>query len=177
MIKLEELRQILKAHAGKYPLMEPTDAVKLIYQNEFGAGHMIKDKASCMNYLLREYETVDKQHSADVYESIGNGLVRVNLCAVSKEGLEVLGQLFIHGAGVHHGSRERFLEKLNVLKALTAQSCFSFDSDALAQYLKQYLAAGCPAVSHSSAYRQQYSPAYRVIRYCDLVTVNTALIR
>ena len=31
---MEELRAILIAHAKRYPLMQPQDAVKLIYQNK-----------------------------------------------------------------------------------------------------------------------------------------------
>ena len=37
-----ELEAILKIHVKRYPLMQPTDAVKLIYQNEFGGGHLIR---------------------------------------------------------------------------------------------------------------------------------------
>ena len=51
---MEELRAILIAHAKRYPLMQPTDAVKLIYQNEFGGGHLIRDEQACLNYLRRE---------------------------------------------------------------------------------------------------------------------------
>ena len=54
---METLPNILLNHAGRYPLMEPTDAVKLIYQNEFGGGHLIQDVDSCLNYLRREYES------------------------------------------------------------------------------------------------------------------------
>ena len=35
---MEELDQILREHAMRYPKMQSTDAVKLIYQNEFGGG-------------------------------------------------------------------------------------------------------------------------------------------
>ena len=39
---MEELKAILITHAKRYPLMQPRDAVKLIYQNEFGGGHLIR---------------------------------------------------------------------------------------------------------------------------------------
>ena len=32
------IRKILEFHARRYPLSEPTDAVKLLYQNAFGVG-------------------------------------------------------------------------------------------------------------------------------------------
>ena len=48
---MEELKAILIAHAKRYPPMQPQDAVKLIYQNEFGGGHLIRDEEACLNYL------------------------------------------------------------------------------------------------------------------------------
>lgn len=68
--------------------MQPTDAVKLIYQNEFGGGHLIRDEKACLNYLCREYESVEKDASIPLCEDIGNGIVRVNLAAVKEDNLE-----------------------------------------------------------------------------------------
>ena len=79
---MEELERILREQAKRYPLMQPTDAVKLIYQNEFGGGHLIWDEEACLNYLRREYADLEKDPSAQLYEEIGNGIVRVNLAAV-----------------------------------------------------------------------------------------------
>lgn len=163
---------VLMEHGKKYPVMQPTDAVKLIYQNEFGGGHLIKDENACMDYLYREYESVKKNDSTALYESIGNGLIRVNLSAVKTEQLEILGRAFIRGAAQHRGTFHRFCAKLEVLKQLTANNYFAFDENTLQQYLKAYMAARCPAVSHSEIYRENYHPAYRVIRYCDFITEN-----
>ena len=165
---MEELRRVLLAHASKYPMMKPTDAVKLIYQNEFGGGHLIKDVTGCMNYLFQEYDAITKSEDSPLYESIGNGLVRVHLSAVRKDQLELLGSAFIRSASAHQGNSERFFEKLEVLKVLASQGTYSFGFRELQQYLTQYVAAGCPAVSHSEVYRQQYRPAYRVIRRCEM---------
>lgn len=79
---MEELKAILIAHAKRYPLMQPTDAVKLVYQNEFGGGHLIRDEQACLNYLRREYDSIVKDPNVLLYEAIGNGIVRVNLAAV-----------------------------------------------------------------------------------------------
>lgn len=48
MAETDELYGVLCAHAARYPLMRPTDAVKLIYQGEFGSGHMIKNEAAAL---------------------------------------------------------------------------------------------------------------------------------
>ena len=160
---MEELEQILREHAKRYPLMQPCDAVKLIYQNEFGGGHLIRDEQACLNYLRREYADLEKDPTAPMYEDIGNGIVRVNLGAVREEALEQLGQDFIASAAKHKGTLDSFLNKLGVLHKLTTAGVFSFDLDALNAYLSEYKAAGYPAVSHSPEYRQAYNPAYRVI--------------
>ena len=160
---MEELRTILIAHTKQYPLMQPTDAVKLIYQNEFGGGHLIWDEEACLNYLRREYADLEKDPSAQLYEEIGNGIVRVNLAAVKSEDLEQLGRDFIRCAAKHKGTLDSFLNKLEVLQTLTTEGVFAFDLDALNTYLSEYEAAGYPAVSHSLEYRQAYKPAYRII--------------
>ena len=160
---MEELRAILIAHAKRYPLMQPTDAVKLIYQNEFGGGHLIRDEQACLNYLRREYAAVEKDPTAPLYEDIGNGIVRVNLAAIEPEDLDQLGKNFIDSAAKHKGTMDRFLNKLEVLRKLANEGVFNFDTNALSSYLTEYKAAGYPAVSHSPEYRQAYNPAYRVI--------------
>jgi len=160
---MEKLERILREHAKRYPLMQPTDAVKLIYQNEFGGGHLIRDEEACLNYLRREYAAVEKDPTAPLYEDIGNGIIRVNLAAVKAEDLERLGRAFIDSAAKHKGTMDRFLNKLEVLRKLTTEGVFTFDVDALNAYLSEYKAVGYPAVSHSEQYRQAYTPAYRVI--------------
>ena len=160
---MEELERILREHAKRYPLMQPTDAVKLIYQNEFGGGHLIRDEEACLNYLHREYADLEKDPTAPLYENIGNGIIRVNLAAVKAEDLERLGRAFIDSAAKHKGTMDRFLNKLEVLRKLANEGVFNFDTNALSSYLTEYKAAGYPAVSHSPEYRQAYNPAYRVI--------------
>ena len=143
--------------------MQPRDAVKLIYQNEFGGGHLIRDEEACLNYLRREYADLEKDPSAQLYEEIGNGIIRVNLAALREEDLEQLGKAFIDSAAKHKGTLDSFLNKLEVLQTLTSEGVFAFDLDALNAYLSEYKAAGYPAVSHSPEYRQAYKPAYRII--------------
>lgn len=158
------LQEILRAHAKRYPQMQPTDAVKLIYQNEFGGGHLIRDEAAVLHYLHREYESVEKDPGIPLYEDIGNGIVRVNLAAVREADLEKLGQAFIRSAAEHKGNLDSFKEKLAVLYEMTQLGTFAFGADALKAYLTEYEKAGFPAVSHSPAYRQAYKPAYRIVQ-------------
>ena len=162
---MEELQRILREHAKRYPLMQPRDAVKLIYQNEFGGGHLIRDEEACLNYLRREYADLEKDPTAALYEDIGNGIVRVNLAAVKPEDLGQLGREFINSAARHKGTLCSFLNKLEVLQKLTEEGVFAFDTNALSTYLSEYMAAGYPVVSHSELYQQAYKPSYRIITY------------
>lgn len=158
-----QLEQILRQQAKTYPKMQPTDAVKLIYQNEFGGGHMIADPQACLAYLRSEYAQVTPDPRLPLYESIGNGIVRVNLAALKPEQLDALGGAFLASAAQITGNKDRFLRKLDMLCKLTEAGLFSFDSSALKEYLTQYAAAGYPPVSHSPMYREAYHPAYRII--------------
>lgn len=162
---METLYQILLTHAARYPSMEPTDAVKLIYQNEFGGGHLIRDVDSCLNYLQREYESVTQSRNTPLSEDIGNGMVRIYLNALDRSGYTVdqLGTDFIRSASVHRGSLDSFLKKLETLLQLTSEGRMPFSLEALEVYLESYRRAGFPMVSHSEAYRRAYEPAYRIV--------------
>ena len=162
---METLEPILRAHAEKYPLMQPTDAVKLIYQNVFGGGHLIRDPEACRRMLHKEYAATAQAPGGALTESIGNGMVRVNLKALEAHGYEVdrLCDDFIRSSQAHRGSLEEFLAKLEMLRAVTAEGVFRFDSGALETYLEGYKAAGYPMVSHSPDYRAAYGPAYRIV--------------
>lgn len=159
-----ELETVLRDHAKRYPLLQPTDAVKLIYQNEFGGGHLIQNEEACLHYLRQEYAATEKDPAIPLREPIGNGIVRIHLAALQEKDLEQLGKRFITSAAHHKGTLDSFLKKLELLQALTAEGVFSFEPAALQAYLAEYRNAGYPAVSHSPQYRQAYRPAYRVIQ-------------
>lgn len=163
---METLEQILWRHANKYPMMQPTDAVKLIYQNVFGGGHLIRDPEACICALKREYENTPQEPQALLLESIGNGLVRVMLNAIdgSDYSIRQLGNDFIRSSEVHKGNLSDLLIKLDILRKVTASGAFGFTLEELNAYLEEYKKAGYPMVSHSEQYRKAYKPAYRIVR-------------
>lgn len=158
------VKTILLTHAQRYPAMEPRDAVKLIYQNEFGGGHLIRNEEAALTYLRREYEAVGKDNAQPLTENIGSGLIRVNLAALPEERLEKLGQAFLQSAKLHRGTRESFLQKLTLLEALAKEGTFGFSAGEMEAYLYTYAQEGYPMVSHSEIYRKLYHPAYRVVQ-------------
>lgn len=163
MTAADELREILADHACRYPLMEPTDAVKLVYQNEFGVGHLIPDAQTFRRRLDDELRTFTPGDGPDIVP-IGGGLVRVDLRAVLSDAVsaEELTAACLKTAAGQQGDSRRFAEKLALLEQCTAEGLFRFDSAALTEYLTAYRAENCPPVSHSRRYRAAYAPAYRV---------------
>lgn len=162
---MSELREVLITHFARYPEMQPQDAVKLIYQNEFGAGHLVADENQALERLEREYRTLKNDQSLPLFEDIGNGLCRINLKALDEREvpLPVLNRLFVLGAAQVLGTAADFEEKLRVLKNMAGGGNAPFLQDNLDQYLKAYDLSGCPAVSHSCKYKKLYMPSYRVI--------------
>ena len=160
------MKSILLSHAARYPLMEATDAVKLLYQSEFGGGHLIRNEEVCRNRLLEEYRSTPQCRDMPLAEDIGGGIVRIHLAALDHSGMtpDQLGLLFIRSAATVRGSMEGFRKKLELLKELTCQGYMPFSLSVLEEYLAHYEAAGFPPVSHSDTYRNAYHPAYRVVQ-------------
>ena len=163
---MEALKTILISHAVRYSEMQPTDAVKLLYQNEFGGGHLVSDEAACLARLAAEYKSIEQRKDESLTEDIGNGLVRVNLRALDAHGYSIsqLGDAFLRSAAQQQGSLDSFLEKLRLLRQMTGEGLLPFSAGALDLYLENYKKAGYPMVSHSDIYRAAYEPAYRIIR-------------
>lgn len=160
------MEELLKLHASRYPLMQPTDAVKLIYQNEFGVGHLISDHSLFMERLRREADAIREIRDIPLTESIGNGLIRVMLNSPKSSliYLEGLAVACIKTAEQHRGCLDCFLKKIEELEAVCKKGIFQFSENDLTVYLQRYRSEGYPPVSHSSLYREAYHPAYRVIR-------------
>lgn len=161
------IKEIILSHASKYPEMLPTDAVKLVYQNEFGPGHFVPDEKQAMQYLIWEMERTPSNPSLPLLEDIGNGLVRVNLAAMTEHYMtpERLNDAFVKSSVIVKGNIKSFEEKLAVLYNTVkgTEDCFNFSPEELRCYLERYSSEGYPPVSHSSHYKESYAPAYRVV--------------
>lgn len=162
---MNEFMQILRHHAEIYPLMRPCDAVKLIFQSVFAGGHMIASEKAAWERLCAEYDRTAHTGQRKI-ESLGE-ISRVYLTSPMTDAeLSILHRMFCATAAdmvADSDARRRFDERIELLTQLCQEGVFGFKPQELADYLAAYRAAGCPAVSHSDAYRTAYLPAYRVI--------------
>ncbi len=150
------MKSIIEEHIKKYPIMTTQDKVKLIFQNEFGCGHFIKDRDKSLSLIKEEFENSTCTNT--LFENIGNGHVRMYLSALDEKNFdaEIINELFILSAEYMSGTKEGLINKLSLL-----------EDDG---YITEYIKSGCPMVSHSTEYKKSYCPAYRVIKkiYADL---------
>ena len=159
------LEDILLQHFAQYPKMEPQDAVKLIYQQEFGPEHMIKDAAKSLAALKMEIAQLQSSGAKEpLYESIGNGLCRLNLrpCRDRNIQAEDVNRLFVETAQGMEGDKRRFRQGLRALQKLAEEEETPFDAVELDLFLARY-PDSCPALHHSVTYRLAYAPAYRIV--------------
>lgn len=151
----EEFRAVVQEHRRRYPRMTAQDLGKLAYQSEFGPQHFTLQRDAVLTALRREWQQAGAERRDP--EDIGGGLCRFHLggapdCAAA----ELLTGLFLATAARHRGTDAGLQARLDVLART--------DCPGMAQWLADYRQAGCPAVSHSAAYRAAYAPHYRLLR-------------
>ncbi len=115
---MSELNEILLWHAGQYPTMQPQDAVKLIYQNEFGCEHLIADPAGMLEYLKREIAENAQRKVERRWDEIGSGLVRLHLAGLKEQDAEAIFDAMRQTAAQHLGSEDSFQLKLKEMRRL-----------------------------------------------------------
>lgn len=168
-----ETLALLERHRARYPGMTARDAIKLLYQREFGGGHMIADRSQSLQRLKEETLRVPPDGGASLFEEIGGGLARLNLAAKCDLSLETVNAMFCHTAERVRGDSARFAQALDALSRYAPE---------WAGEIAAYREDGCPALSHSPEYRARYHPAYRVVldefrRYLPLFERVDALLR
>ncbi len=158
------LREALIYHFLKYRKMTPQDTVKLVFQSEFGGGHLIADEKYALNRLMSELSDTPHDSSIPTLEYIGDNACRVNLASLP-DGLtpQTLTSVFARSAEMFSGSMERFESKLYEVYSLIDEKYAPFSRFDYMKYVEGYFAAGGGAVHHSIYYYSAYRPAYRVI--------------
>lgn len=163
---MNETARVLKRHFSLYPKMAPQDAVKLLYQSEFGCGHFAPSPERARQMLERECSGLEKNENHAKTEAIGGGFIRVHLEPLvgDKHALDALATAFVRSAEATCGSMDGFKIRLDALKKLAESGMAPFSMNDLAEFLEAYEKLGCPAVHHSEIFRKNYHPAYRVIK-------------
>ena len=157
----------IKEHIEKHPKVNWQDIVKLCYQASFGAEHMISDINSAENYFKTEYSSIE-YGSGPLFEVISEDVCRVDMGAWKGEGLpgEWLFNLFLLSCNVCEKGKEAFVTYIEQAKMELPHMVADID---------EYLSGGIRPVHHSSVYRENYQPHYRIIK-TDLLRIIPILM-
>jgi len=163
-----DVAKLLHYHAEKYPLMQPIDAIKLLYQSEFGCGHFV-EAGKAYERLKNEYATAISLKKGETFVDIGEGRSRLMLSSdlLCEDDIPLVSSLFAASAAEDlglEGSSEGMKDKLAEFLREAENGVFpSFNGEDAEKCFREYLELGMPAVSHSEIYRKAYAPAYRVM--------------
>ena len=149
--------EVLKEHRDRYPGMEPQDYGKLVYQSEFGPGHMVRDLPSARMMLKQELLSLPGDAAPKQPEAVGGGLCRFPLSECgSPESVDLLADLFALTAQKHSGTIDGLLAKLDQVIAL--------EIPGIGEWSESWRKEGFPSVHHSEAFRTLYHPHYRLLK-------------
>ena len=174
--------ELLLAEKRAHPAAEARDYCKLLYQSEFGAGHIAADAQTSLARLRKECAAcVNSAAEGEApFTDVGGGLVRLHLRALQalKLRLETVNGLFAQ-ACAPRGSVAALEEKLDTLRENAAG--LGLRPEDVDAEIAHWRAAGYPALSHSQTYRALYRPAYRLVpaaamRYLPLFQAIDALL-
>jgi len=173
------LQATLLRHAARYPLMQPQDLVKLLYQREFGGEHFIKNPQQSLAVLQKEVEERGSELELELIselasvplelmaacESLGNGVSRLHLNKMQADDalLAAVNRIFVAGARHARGSSGAFEAALNEVGQWVQGGHMPFGEDQWRSFLKEHRENGRPILHHSDGYRSAYRPSYRLV--------------
>jgi uridine kinase/predicted membrane protein len=171
---VNEINRVITEQIKLYPKSEAVDLLKVLFQNEFGPGHLITDSVKAKKILADEVfraSAGEQNFPEKIVEPIGNKLCRLHIAAVRKTGLspDTLYRFFELTAIHTRGTEESFLRKVRILENMAESKNFPASVAEIEAAVKMWQAGGGGLFSHSAAYREAYKPAYRVVeaQFCE----------
>lgn len=167
------VRNLLADHIKRYPKMQIEDVYKLLLQAALGSEHAVSNEEGAFNWMQNE---VAKLSSVSTQELLidpiapDKKLVRVHLRPyIEKKGdLKFLTKAFVQTANTFRGSKETLQRYLDCAVSIVEKNRSPFDAQAMKKFFAEKAAANYPAVHHSKAFAENYSPAYRVVAWEQL---------
>ena len=163
---MKPFEKILTAHIQKYPKLQPRDIVKLALQSEYGNSHMISDENDMLERLKDEINSVPVREDEELFENIGEKYVRLNLASPEARELspEIINKMFIISSKEKSENSYAFESKLICAANMANRGLLPCSAKEFGEYLEYYTKRHMgEAMSHSTLYREAYSPSYRVV--------------
>ncbi|MDR0946698.1 MAG: ECF transporter S component [Ruminococcus sp.] len=165
---------VIRTQLTLYPKSSAVDLLKVLYQNEFGPGHLISDPEKSLKRLREESENSGSEPQNPV-EEIGSNLSRLHLSVLHNSDLDIFTfeKFFEISASHPRGETEGFLRKVNFLKKLLRNEKIKISPSEIDAAVTMWKAGGGGLFRHSEAFRNTYKPAYRVVekQYTDFLEI------
>lgn len=160
-----------------FPLMRTQDFIKQIYQAEYGCEHMLNTNTE--NRLTEECRAVHASTVGQLFDTISSNLVRVNLANYCAMGYSLSSLADMMKSVSCQGSVEGLEGRLAQFVQLVEDHYIDLPINAVKREIALYRQGGYGAVHHSTAYRLNYNPHYRVIdkRHAQLLPVIDSIDR
>ena len=160
--------QLLAGHLTRYPAMQLDDIYKLLHQAALGPGHAVNNPAAARKRLEEEIAALGNDESTEAARDIispDGRLARVHLRAYLLAGgnADALCNAFVETANSYPASPDKLVKFCGCLGDLAHAGAIPFERTQIEEYFAGIAREGYPAIHHSEAFRQAYSPAYRVV--------------
>ncbi len=164
MTNFTDIRDFLRAHCARYPELALQDVFKALYQSAFGCEHLIADPSAAADYIRAEAARSGDRIS-ELVELLGGDYCRVHL-GILQDGLsaETFARLFALSARHEECGREKLEAMLTALQTMADAGELPFSAQETAEAVERWRRDGFPPLHHSEIFRQNYAPAYRVLR-------------
>ena len=164
MTNFTDIRDFLRAHCARYPELALQDVFKALYQSTFGCEHLIADPSAAADYIRAEAARSGDRIS-ELVELLSGDYCRVHL-GVLRDGLsaETFARLFALSARHEECGREKLEAMLTALQTMADAGELPFSAQETAEAVERWRKDGFPPLHHSEIFRQNYAPAYRVLR-------------
>jgi hypothetical protein len=165
--------ELIGEHKAARPAMRARDAYKLLYQGVFGVGHIMGPGA--WDYLQNEAESVDPSDQPDesMIESVSldGSIVRVNLRPLLREGYPLNKLMEAMRLSDIAGNPISFLESWDAFAELVWSGQLGFEHNEVDAINKALDRAKPQPMHHTQEYRDNYHPAYRVVRRREILKI------
>jgi hypothetical protein len=162
------LLKLLEQHLNWYPLMEPTDVYKLLYQGVMGSKHLLISKEEYTRFLHDEFEHLLPDSRQRLLEPVrpDQALFRLNLRPYKSRrlGLDKLTSSLIETGQLTLGTIAELRAAWADFVRLCQQGRMRHFNINLVHQFSQWLEEmEYPSMHHSEVYQREYQPAYRLI--------------
>lgn len=165
--RMNEFKEILKYHFELYPVMTARDIYKMIFSCAMGPGHAVPDPEMAAKWLDFEVNNLEQYEDKNLTDKLcpQSGLIRVNIRPFLKTGgkPEDLCGIFVRTANDFYQDKSRIRKLWKSAEDMSKEGLIPVKMKELDEFFMEMESKSFPAAHHSTVYRNNYRPAYRVV--------------